>query len=149
MIEGKEKFYLVKSSVLPEAMLKTIKAKKLLEEGKTKTIHQAVRQVGLSRSAFYKYKNAVFPFQSLVKDEIVTLFIHLDDHLGTLSHLLGIVSKHGCNVLTVHQTIPIQGTANVTLSLEMTHLNTTIEMMLKELGEIEFVKRVELLSSEA
>src|SRR5699024_11500332 len=83
MIEGKEKFYLVKSNVLPEAMLKTIKAKKLLEKGKTKTIHQAVKQVGLSRSAFYKYKNAVFPFQSLVKDEIVTLFIHLDDHPGT------------------------------------------------------------------
>lgn len=147
MIDGKEKFYLVRSDVLPEAMRKTIKVKELLEKRKAKTIHQAVRQVDLSRSAFYKYKEAVFPFQSLVKDKIVTLFIHLEDHPGTLSLLLGIISKHGCNVLTIHQTIPIQGKANVTLSLDMAHLNTSIERMLKELGKVEFVKRVELLSS--
>lgn len=147
MMDGKKNFYLVRSDVLPEAMKKTIKAKELLDAGKTKTIHQAVRQVDLSRSAFYKYKEAVFPFQSFVKDEIITLFIYLDDHPGTLSHLLGIISKNGCNVLTIHQTIPIQRKANVTLSLEIKHLKTTVEMMLEELGKIEFVKRVELLSS--
>lgn len=147
MVEDKEEFFLVKSDVLPEAMKKTMKVKELLEKEKVKTIHQAVIEVGLSRSAFYKYKEAVFPFQSLAKDKIVTLFIHLEDHPGTLSLLLGVVSDHGCNVLTIHQTIPIQGKANVTLSLDMTELNTAVDVMLKELGKVKFVNGVELLSS--
>jgi len=73
MIDSKEKFYLVRSDVLPEAMKKTIKVKDLLESGKANTIHEATKQCGLSRSAFYKYKETVFPFQSLVKDKIMTL----------------------------------------------------------------------------
>jgi len=149
MVDSEEKFYLVRSDVLPEAMKKTIKVKDLLESGKANTIHEAARRCGLSRSAFYKYKETVFPFQALVKDKIMTLFIHLEDHPGTLSHLLGVISKHGSNVLTIHQTIPIHGKANVTLSLDIANLNTAVEDLIKALRRIEFVKRVDVLSSGA
>lgn len=142
-----EEFYLVRSDVLPEAMRKTVKAKELLDLGQVKTIFEAVHTVDLSRSAFYKYKDTVFPFKTLVKEEIVTLFFHLADSAGTLSKLLSVVAVSNCNVLTIHQTIPIQGKANVTLSLDMTNLDVGIGELLHRLQALDFVEHVDILSS--
>lgn len=142
-----EKFYLVHRNVLPDAMRKTIKAKELLADGEVKTIFEAVQSVNLSRSAYYKYKDAVFPFKTLVKEQIVTLFFHLEDSAGTLSKLLKVVAKSNCNVLTIHQTIPIQGKANVTLSLDITHIEQGIGKLIHGLKELEFVERIDILSS--
>ena len=108
-----KKFYLVREDVLPEAMQKTLQAKEMIERGKAVSVWEAVKSVDLSRSAFYKYRDTVFPFHSVVKEKIITLFFHLEDRSGTLSELLGIVASSGCNVLTIHQTNPIQGRANV------------------------------------
>jgi chorismate mutase len=144
-----EKFYLVRSDILPEAMRKTIEAKALLERGKVDSIYDAVNQVGMSRSAFYKYRDAVFPFQAMVKEQMITLFFHLEDRTGTLSNLLRIVAASGCNILTIHQTIPLQGKANVTLSLNTTGMQGTIEELLQQLHKLEFVDRVEILSTGA
>lgn len=144
-----EKFFLVRHDVLPEAMLKTIEVKELLERGKAKTIYEAVQQVDLSRSAFYKYKDAVFPFHAMVKEKMLTLFFHLEDRSGTLSKLLDIVAKAGCNVLTIHQTIPTLGKANVTLTLDISQINQNIETLIHDLKQMEFVERVDILSSEA
>lgn len=149
MADYNEKFYLVRSDILPEAMKKTIDAKALLERGKVESIFDAVQQVGLSRSAFYKYRDAVFPFQAMVKEQMITLFFHLEDRAGTLSNLLQTVADSGCNVLTIHQTIPLQGKANVTLSLNTTSLSGTIEQLLQKLHKLDFVDRVEILSSGA
>lgn len=144
-----EKFYLVRSDILPEAMKKTIDAKALLERGKVESIFDAVQQVGLSRSAFYKYRDAVFPFQAMVKEQMITLFFHLEDRKGTLSNLLMTVAKSGCNVLTIHQTIPLQGKANVTLSLNTSGMVESIEKLLQQLHKLDFVDRVEILSTGA
>ncbi|MGP4061579.1 ACT domain-containing protein [Halobacillus sp. H74] len=149
MADYNEKFYLVRSDILPEAMMKTIDAKALLERGKVESIFDAVQQVGLSRSAFYKYRDAVFPFQAMVKEQMITLFFHLEDRKGTLSNLLLTVAESGCNVLTIHQTIPLQGKANVTLSLNTSGMVDSIEKLLQQLHKLDFVDRVEILSTGA
>ncbi|AYA77161.1 ACT domain-containing protein [Robertmurraya korlensis] len=144
-----KKFYLVREDVLPEAMKKTLDAKEMLERGKVESVWDAVQKVDLSRSAFYKYRDTVFPFHTIVKERLITLFFHLEDRSGTLSQLLGVVASSGCNVLTIHQTIPLQGRANVTLSLNTTDMAIEIEELLARLRRMEFVEKVEVLGSGA
>lgn len=147
--ELNEKFYLVREDVLPEAMQKTLEAKQLIERGHAGSVWEAVRSVDLSRSAFYKYRDTVFPFHTVVKEKIITLFFHLEDRSGTLSQLLGLVASCGGNILTIHQTIPLQGRANVTLSLNVTDMNVPLDEMLNRLKKLEFVEKVEVLGSGA
>ncbi|WP_163101804.1 ACT domain-containing protein [Peribacillus alkalitolerans] len=144
-----KKFYLVREDVLPEAMQKTLEAKAMIERGKAESVWEAVQKVDLSRSAFYKYRDTVFPFHTIVKEKIITLFFHLEDRSGTLSELLSIVAKTGCNILTIHQTIPLQGRANVTLSLNVSEMKTDMDSLLSSLRKLEFVDKVEVLSSGA
>ncbi|MHC0037495.1 ACT domain-containing protein [Pseudoneobacillus sp. C159] len=143
------KFYLVREDVLPEAMKKSVDAKEMVERGKAKSIWDAVGKVELSRSAFYKYRDTVFPFSSVVNDRLITLFFHLEDRSGTLSQLLSVVASAGCNILTIHQTIPLQGRANVTLSLNVTEMAIGLDDLLVQLRELEFVEKVEVLGSGA
>ncbi len=144
-----KKFYLVREDVLPEAMKKTIEAKEMLERGKAESIWDAAQKVDLSRSAFYKYRDTVFPFSAIQKERLVSLFFHLEDRSGTLSKLLSIVAASGCNILTIHQTIPLQGRANVTLSLNTSEMEDDIEVLLAELRRLEFVEKVEVLGTGA
>ncbi|BBP91218.1 hypothetical protein BsIDN1_48360 [Bacillus safensis] len=103
----------------------------------------------LSRSAFYKYRDAVFPFYTMVKEQIITLFFHLEDRSGALSRLLQIVADSGCNVLSIHQTIPLQGRANVTLSISTAGMADDINTVMNQLRKLEFVEKVEILGSGA
>lgn len=144
-----KKFYLVREDVLPEAMKKTLDVKEMLERGKMESIWDAVQSVDLSRSAYYKYRDTVFPFSTVVKERIISLFFHLEDRSGTLSKLLSVVASAGCNVLTIHQTIPLQGRANVTLSLNTTDISMEIDELLTELRKMEFVEKVEVLGTGA
>lgn len=144
-----EKFFLVREDVLPEAMKKTLEAKEMIERGRAESVAVATQRVDLSRSAYYKYRDTVFPFHTMVKEKIITLFFHLEDRSGTLSHLLGVVASSGCNVLTIHQTIPLQGKANVTLSLNTTGMTEEITSLLSNLKRLEFVDKVEILGSGA
>lgn len=143
------KFYLVREDVLPEAMKKTLEAKEMIERGKADSVWDAVNRVDLSRSAFYKYRDTVFPFHTIIKERIISLFFQLEDRSGTLSQLLGVVATSKCNVLTIHQTIPLQGRANVTLSLNITEMDITIDDLLTKLRRLEFVEKVEVLGSGA
>ncbi|WP_433743405.1 ACT domain-containing protein [Falsibacillus pallidus] len=147
--EFDQKFYLIREDVLPEAMKKTLEAKNLLDRGKASSVWDAVQRVDLSRSAFYKYRDTVFPFHTVVKEKIITLFFHLEDRTGTLSHLLGVVAAHRCNILTIHQTIPLQGRANVTLSLNVTDMDGNLDGLISGLKKLEFVEKVEVLGSGA
>jgi chorismate mutase len=144
-----QKFYLVREDVLPEAMKKTVEVKEMLDRGKAESIWDAVQQVDLSRSAYYKYKDTVFPFSTIKKERIISLFFHLEDRSGTLSKLLSVVASTGCNVLTIHQTIPLQGRANVTLSLNTANLEIEIDELLTELKNLEFVEKIEVLGTGA
>ncbi|KRG13309.1 ACT domain-containing protein [Lederbergia galactosidilytica] len=145
--EYQKKFYLVREDVLPEAMKKTLEAKELIERKKSVSIWDAVQQVDLSRSAFYKYRDTVLPFHRVVKEKIISLFFYLEDRPGALSTLLATVANYACNVLTIHQTIPLQGRANVTLSLDIASMNVEIDDLLAELNRLEFVDKVDVLSS--
>lgn len=144
-----EKFYLVRDDLIPDAMKKTLDAKALIERGQAESIADAVQMVDLSRSAFYKYRDGIFPFHTMIKEKIITLFIHLEDRSGTLSQVLSLVANSGCNVLTIHQTIPLQGKANVTLSLNTSGMNKDVNDLISNLKLLEFVKKVDILGSGA
>ena len=144
-----KKFFLVREDVLPEAMKKTLDAKEMLERGKVESVWEAVQRVDLSRSAFYKYRDTVFPFHTIVKERLITLFFYLEDRSGTLSELLRVVAMSGCNIMTIHQTIPLQGRANVTLSLNTTGMSMDIDELLTNFRKMEFIEKVEILGNGA
>lgn len=146
---GDGRFYLVREDVLTESMLKTIEVKKLLTSGEVSTIQEAVKEVGLSRSAFYKYRDTVFPFESVARERILTIFIQLEDRKGSLATLLSIVSEAKCNVLTIHQTIPVQARANITLSLDVTTMDIKMERFIQRLKAPDFIDAVSVISSGA
>lgn len=146
---GEGRFFLVREDVLTESMQKTVEAKQLLASGEEKTIQEAAKRVGLSRSAFYKYRDTVFPFESIARERILTIFIQLEDRKGSLAMLLRIISEAKCNVLTIHQTIPVQARANITLSLDVTEMPLTMEAFLQRLKAPSFVDSVVLVSSGA
>ncbi|MFB1051659.1 ACT domain-containing protein [Paraliobacillus sp. JSM ZJ581] len=147
MSEREDTFYLIRSDFLPESMRKTLEAKQLLDRGKVNSIFEAVKQVDLSRSAFYKYRDAVFPFKTVIQERMITLFIHLEDRAGALSKLLTTVAQAGGNILTIHQTIPIQGKANVTLSLDVHQMKVPIEQLMNKVKELSFIEKIEIVSS--
>lgn len=144
-----QRYYLVREDVLTDAMQKTLQAKRLLQSGAVSSIWDAVKEVDLSRSAFYKYRDAVFPFHSIVRERILTIFIQLQDEKGALARLLEVITDSHCNVLTIHQTIPIQGRANVTLSLDVTSMTIELDQLLQQLKKLEFVESAEVISSGA
>ncbi|MGE7622841.1 ACT domain-containing protein [Viridibacillus sp. NPDC096237] len=144
-----QRYYLVREDVLTDAMQKTLDAKSLLQTGAVSSIWDAVKQVDLSRSAFYKYRDAVFPFHSIVQERILTVFLQLEDRKGTLARLLSTVTETHCNILTIHQTIPIQGRANVTLSLDVTAMDIELDDLIQQLKKLDFVESAEVISSGA
>lgn len=139
-----EQFVLIKWSILPEAMQKTLQAKKLLETQEAKTVHEAVQRVGLSRSAFYKYKDGLFPVNT-PREEIITLSMHLTHRSGVLSGVLSTTAAFGGNILTIHQTIPLQGIAHVVISLEMTRPEYTISDLLAEIRRLDGVHDAQMI----
>ncbi len=143
---SEQRYYLVREDVLTEAMQKTLEVKRLLQRDRM-SILDAVNHAGLSRSAFYKYRDAVFPFHSIVKERILTVFLQLEDRSGTLATLLQAVAEARCNILTIHQTIPIQGRANVTLSLDVTAMDLELDAFLQQLKKLDFVESADVVSS--
>ncbi|MFC5713544.1 ACT domain-containing protein [Thalassorhabdus alkalitolerans] len=133
--------------MLTEAMQKTLDAKALLESGKETKVGDAVTRVDLSRSAFYKYRDAIFPFHTMIKEKIITLSIHLEDRSGSLSELLGVVAQANSNVLTINQTIPLQGRANVTLTIDTAAISMELRQLVSKIKEIEAVVSVEIIGS--
>lgn len=143
--EAKSFFYLVREEILPEAIKKTIKAKELLKRGEARTINEAVEKMGLSRSAYYKYKDYVFPFYEASKEKIVTFVLLLEHKPGVLSQVLNVIAQESGSVLTINQGIPLQGVANATLSVETASMTVDLEALLDKLRMIEGVKRLEVL----
>jgi chorismate mutase len=146
-MKKRDRFFLVREEALTESMVKVLEAKKLIERGKVATVKDAVEQVGLSRSAFYKYKDSIFPFHQVVKEEIVTLFCYLEDRPGSLTKLLEKLAKSRGNVLTIHQSIPLQGRANVSLSVDISELTMDIDDLILELELLEEVEKVDVVGT--
>lgn len=141
----KERYYLVREDILPEAVIKTMQVKQLLASGDARTVHEAVEQVGLSRSAFYKYKDGIHMINQLEREQIVTISIDLEHRSGILSKVLSLVAGAGGNVLTINQTIPLQGVANVVISVEISRLNEDVDLMLISMRSTPGVKRVTMI----
>ncbi|HAK72905.1 MAG TPA: ACT domain-containing protein [Sporomusaceae bacterium] len=145
MNNQKSVFYLVREEILPEAIKKTIKVKELLKRGEARTINDAVEKMELSRSAYYKYKDYVFPFYEASKEKIVTLALLLEHKPGVLSRVLNTIANEKGSVLTINQGIPLQGVANATVSLETADLAIDLEALLDKLRLVDGVKRLEVL----
>lgn len=142
MKKNQDHFYLVRADILPEAIRKTVEAKRLLELGKAQTAQEAAQQVQLSRSAFYKYKDAVYPFNAMMKQKIMTISVNLEHRAGALSDMLNYIASNRGNVLTINQTIPLQGQANVVLSIETAQMDMSATTFSAGLEQLESVHKV-------
>ena len=140
-------YYLIKKKAVPEVLLKVVEAKKLLEKDKNITIQEATELVGLGRSSFYKYKDDIFPFRDDVKGKTITFVLQMNDEPGQLSKLLRIIADSQANILTIHQTIPINGMASLTLSVEIP-AEGEISDLISDLEKQEGVYFVKVLTRE-
>ena len=143
---GIAKHFIVDADALPEVFLKVAEAKQMLETGEAATVNQAAKAAGISRSAFYKYKDAVRPFNDMLHGRIVTFQILLKDEPGALSAVLAVFARSGGNILTINQAIPVSGCAAVTVGAETSGLELQAEELLAEISALPAVVRCEILA---
>jgi chorismate mutase len=140
-----DKLYLVHKHVLPQVLRKTAEAKELLKNGTAKTVNEAVQLVGISRGAFYKYRNNIFPFREASRGKILTISLILEHKTGVLSDVLKAIATAGGNVLTINQGIPLQGVANASISFETDGLREDVNLLLSRLTSVSGVQKIELV----
>ena len=140
------KFYLVSAEALPEIFIKVAEAKRMLQSGEVRTAGDAARAVGISRSAFYKYRDAVRPFNDMKTGRIITFYTMLKNNPGVLSDVLSIFAGSGANILTINQSIPTNGCAAVTISAETSGLAETLEKLRADVAAVDGGVRVEVLA---
>ncbi|WP_085060142.1 ACT domain-containing protein [Staphylococcus haemolyticus] len=142
-----KKFYLIREDVLPESVVKTLKIKDALKNNPELSIYEAVKLFDLSRSAFYKYRETIFPVdEKLLDHREFTLILYVNDIVGMLAQVLNKVSKLQLSVLTIHQSVPMEEKATITLSLSAKDTTISIDEIIKALRNIEHVSKVELIS---
>ena len=142
------KYFVVKQKAIPEVLLKVVEAKRLLESEKVLTIQEEVDAVGISRSSFYKYKDDIFPFHDNSQGTTITLTFQMDDEPGILSDVLKIIAEYRANILTIHQSIPINGIASLTLSIQVLQTTGDISRMIEQLEGQTSVHHVKILAKE-
>ena len=140
------KYYIVEASALPEVFLKVAEAKRLLSTGEASTVNEATRMTDISRSAFYKYRDAVLPFQNMMTGRIITFQLLLHDEQGTLSTILNVFAQCNANIITINSIVPTNGTAVVTISAETMDLNVQLEEMLRMLRSTRSIIKAEVLA---
>lgn len=142
------KYFVVTKKAVPEVLLKVVEAKRLLESGKLPTIQDAVDAVGISRSSFYKYKDDIFPFHDSTQGKTVTLSMQIEDEPGLLSDVLQVIAQFGANILTIHQSIPINGVAALSISVQVLQTTKDISEMLDAMEKRAGVHSVKILAKE-
>ncbi|HIT89852.1 MAG TPA: ACT domain-containing protein [Candidatus Merdenecus merdavium] len=147
-MKDKSKYYVVKQKAVPEVLLKVVEAKRLLDSERVETVQEATDRVGISRSSFYKYKDDIFPFHDNAKGRTLTFVIQMDDEPGLLSVVLKIVAGYDANILTIHQSIPINGIASLTLSIEVLSGTKDITKMIDEIEEQMGIHYLKILGRE-
>lgn len=140
------KYYIVEASALPEVFIKVAEAKRMLSTGKAATVNDATRMTGISRSAFYKYRDAVMPFQDMHSSRIITFQILLHDEPGALNNLLTIFADHQANIMTINSIMPSDGAAVVTIAAETADLELSLEDMLELLRKAHGVIKADILA---
>ena len=147
MREEKTKYYVIKEKAVPEVLLKVIEAKRLMDMQEL-TVQQATEKAGISRSSFYKYKDDIFPFHDNAKGKTITMVIQLDDEPGLLSVVLRIVADYHANILTIHQSIPVNGIASLTLSVDVLNETGDISQMVNTIEEQQGIHYLKILARE-
>ncbi|HOJ79837.1 MAG TPA: ACT domain-containing protein [Clostridiales bacterium] len=145
-MESKSMYLLVDSAILPEVFAKVIEAKKLLSSGKAKTVNDAVSAAGLSRSAFYKYRDHVFPFYETSRGRVITLYFAVEDFSGILSRIINKIAEARANIITINQNVPINGLADVTISISTAGMTMDLDKLMEGIAEIEGVRKQQILA---
>ncbi|NJD02923.1 MAG: ACT domain-containing protein [Ruminiclostridium sp.] len=139
-------YLLVDASVLPEVFSKVIEVKKILSRGRIKAVNEAVKEAGISRSAYYKYKDFIFPFYETSRGRVITLFFVVEDFSGILSSIINKIALAKANIITINQNVPINGLADITISIETAGMTMEIREMMESIGTIDGVRRQEILA---
>ena len=147
-MERKNQYYVVRDKALPEVLQKVVEVKALIEANGSMTIQEAAEKVGISRSSFYKYKDEIYPISDNTRGKTVTLVIQMRDEPGYLADLLRIVAVFRANILTLHQAIPVNGFATVTLSVEVLPETGNVDGMVEEIEQLPEVHDVKILGME-
>ena len=144
----KTAYYVLKEKAVPEVLLKVVEAKRLLESGRVASVQEAAEMVGISRSTFYKYKEDIFPFHDTTKGKTITMVIQLDDEPGLLSVVLNVIAEFHANILTIHQSIPINGIASLTFSIDVLPQTGDVAEMVARIEGVEGIHYVKILARE-
>ena len=144
----KTSFFVFKEKAVPEVLLKVVEAKRLLDSGKMTSVQDATEAVGISRSSFYKYKDDIFPFHENAKGKTVTMVIQLDDEPGILSLVLKTIADFHANVLTIHQSIPVNGIASLSLSIDVFPATGDVEVMKNSIESVQGIHYAKILARE-
>ena len=139
-------YYIVDAEALPEIFRKVVDARRMLDTGEAETVNQAVQLAGISRSAFYKYKDSVMPFNDMMSGHIVTFQSMLRDEPGVLSSILNIFAISGANILTINQSIPVNGCGAVTISAETSGMKDPLDELIRQLNDLDGVVQFEILA---
>ena len=142
------KYFVLKKKAVPEVLLKVVEAKRLLYCNPGMTVQEAADQLGISRSSFYKYKEDIFPFHDEAKGKTVTFMLQVEDEPGLLSTVLNIIAEFGANILTIHQTIPINGIATLTLSVQVLSTTGDVSAMIEKIEQQQGVRYLKILGRE-
>lgn len=144
----KTTYFVLKEKAVPEVLRKVVEAKRLIESGRCISVQEATDRVGISRSSFYKYKEDIFPFHDNVKGKTITMVIQLEDEPGILSEILQTVARYHANILTIHQSIPVNGIASLTLSVDVLPETGDVSEMLEVMEKTQGIQYVKILARE-
>lgn len=145
-MSAKPQYYIVEASALPEVFLKVAETKRLLSTGEASTVNEATRMTDISRSAFYKYRDSVLPFQNMMTGRVITFQLLLHDEPGRLSEILAIFADTRANIMTINSIVPVNGTAVITISAETMDLTISLEELLTRLNSTRGVVKAEVLA---
>lgn len=147
-MQDESRYFVLKQKAVPEVLLKVVEAKRLLDSERVMTVQEATEAVGISRSSFYKYKEDIFPFHDSSQGRTVTLTLQMDDEPGLLSDVLKTVAEFHANILTIHQSIPINGVASLSISVQILPTTQDVSKMIEEMERQKGVRYVKILAKE-
>ncbi len=144
----KTNYYVLKEKAVPDVLLRVVEAKRLLESGRVASVQEATERVDISRSSYYKYKEDIFPFHDNAKGQTITMVIQLDDEPGLLSAILKTIAESHANILTIHQSIPVNGIASLTLSVDILPETTDANRIMERIEQQDGVHYLKILARE-
>ena len=147
-MKEKTNYYVLKEKAVPDVLLRVVEAKRLLESGRAASVQEATERVDISRSSFYKYKEDIFPFHDNAKGRTITMVIQLDDEPGLLSAILKTIADSHANILTIHQSIPVNGIASLTLSVDILPDSADANRMMARIEQQDGVHYLKILARE-